>query len=64
VENHQATSRGDGAAIKAEPTSFFSTSVSPADKKGGVSPSLNDLIPEQICVAHQVQYIPQHAAVN
>ncbi|EJA70229.1 hypothetical protein SEEN443_14892 [Salmonella enterica subsp. enterica serovar Newport str. CVM 19443] len=35
VENHQATSHRDGAAIKAEPATSFSASESPADKRRG-----------------------------
>ncbi|APV86401.1 hypothetical protein SEEI0720_025260 (plasmid) [Salmonella enterica subsp. enterica serovar Inverness str. ATCC 10720] len=35
VENHQATSRRDGAAIKAEPATSFSASESPTDKRRG-----------------------------
>ncbi|EBN7970277.1 hypothetical protein D0V11_20370 [Salmonella enterica] len=35
VENHQSTSRRDGAAIKAEPATSFSASESQADKRRG-----------------------------
>ncbi|EBY1553858.1 hypothetical protein DU055_13045, partial [Salmonella enterica subsp. enterica serovar Hofit] len=57
VENHQATSHRDGAAIKAEPATSFSTSESPADKRRGFPlPSLN--LRSGLCYGDLVQNIP------